>query len=90
MSTNYNDLFSNEFRNASIRKSLYFDVFLFSLLSTGCRTDVEVKLLAGVQHVSFRAYHQHGRQTDVGREIGILDGYHTLQVGTFRVCEFIS
>ena len=65
-------------------------LFLFSLLSTGCRTDVEVKLLAGVQHVSFRAYHQHGRQTDVGREIGILDGYHTLQVGTFRVCEFIS
>lgn len=36
------------------------------------RADIEVKLLAGVQHVFFGAYHQHGRQADIGR----VDGYH--------------
>ena len=53
-------------------------LFLFQV-----RTDIEVKLLAGVQHVFFGAHHQHGRQADVGREAGILDGYHS---AVYEVC----
>lgn len=60
-------------RKGDCRESLvrYTVPFLFLV-----QTDMEAELLTGVQHILFRADHQHGCQTDVWREICIFDGYH--------------